>query len=351
MKIKKRNIILGSVFIVAFILIIMATGSNSRNKQKEEVVQVKNVPVDFTEKKSDFFVEQLTEQEKEIYSNIAAKLDVYQGGEILLKENISPKSLARISDAIRYNGGGKYWYFVVAYPFNDENKSILSGLDQLPEILNKESISKILIEVDLGESQGALQHFKLNWDKYDKLTNYNEFKSILEGAQPDMEYYKKVDSQIEAYENEIIKSMPKDITQEEAVQYFSEWILKNIKYDTETAKTNGTANWSFEELAELMRGSSKACMVTQKGMCSGLSLVLVDLCNRVGINAVLSLGTVGFNEQKGEHAWVEIEIGGDIFFKDPTYENMSKKVKSLWSKEQLLKSPTGYQFTEHFKWK
>lgn len=351
MQIKNRKLVFGSLFIVIVILIIAATGYNSRNKQKEEVEQVKNIAVDFTEKKSNFFVEQLTEQENEIYSDIAEKLDVYQGGEILLKENISPKSMARISDAIRFFGGGKYWYFVVAYPFNDENKSILTGLDQLPETLNKKTISKILIEVDLGDSQGELQHFKLNWDKYDKLTNYNEFKSILEGAQPDMEYYKKVDSQIEAYENEIIKSMPKNITQEEAVQYFSEWILKNVTYDTETAKTNGTADWNFVELAALMRGSSKACMVIQKGMCSGLSLILVNLCNKVGINAEVSLGTVGFNEQKGDHAWVQIEIGGDIFYKDPTYEYMSKKVKPLWSKEQLSKSPTGYQFTEHFKWK
>lgn len=106
MQIKNRKLVFGSLFIVIVILIIAVTGYNSRNKQKEEVAQVKNIAVDFTEKKSNFFVEQLTEQENEIYSDIAEKLDVYQGGEILLKENISPKSMARISDAIRFFGGG-----------------------------------------------------------------------------------------------------------------------------------------------------------------------------------------------------------------------------------------------------
>lgn len=184
----------------------------------------------------------MSEQEKEIYRDITEKLDDYHGGEILLEKNISPKSLARISDTIRYGEGGKYWYFVVAYPFNEKNRFIMTGLDQPSEKLNMESISKILIEIDLGESQGALHSFQFKEDKYDILTNYEEFKSILENTQPDTEYYKKIDSRIEVCEKEIIESMPKDITKEEAVQYFSEWILKNIKYDTEMLKINGTAD-------------------------------------------------------------------------------------------------------------
>lgn len=119
----------------------------------------------------------MSEQEKEIYRDITEKLDDYHGGEILLEKNISPKSLARISDTIRYGEGGKYWYFVVAYPFNEKNRFIMTGLDQPSEKLNMESISKILIEIDLGESQGALHSFQFKEDKYDILTNYEEFKS------------------------------------------------------------------------------------------------------------------------------------------------------------------------------
>lgn len=347
MKYKKIG---GAFVICAIICIIAGVGYSSRNKQDKETAKVKEVFVSYESKVNHFFYNQLSEQEKEVYKHITEKLDNYQGGEIKLKEPISPKSLVRISDTIRYDGERKYWYFLVAFPFNENNESILTGLSQPEESLNKDTITKLLIGIDMGDSQDKLQSFMLDWDESYKLRNYEKFKELLEETKIDTTYYKEVAGKIQDIEKEIIDSMPKDITQEEAVQYFGNWILENMQYDMNMLEVNGSSDWSFGELTKLMHSSSLACVVEKKGLCSGLAVFMADLCNEVGIEANLSLGTVGFNKEKTDHAWVQVNIAGEIFYKDPTYENSYKNTKSLQNRKQLLDNRMGYSFTEHFNW-
>lgn len=346
---KKRKVFLGIALLAAVVCVIIIMGYNSRSGQAAKVTEVKKAAVSFEPITNHDLHNQLSEQEKEIYADIVEKLDNYQGGEVRLKEQISPKSLARISDTIRYDGERKYWYFVVLYPFDEENVSVLTGVEQPKEDLERKSISKILIEVDLGENQWKLENFALKYDeeKNDKLSNYKEFKTILEEAEAE-EYYQKIDKEIAKLEQQIIDGMPKDITQEEAAEYVGKWMLENLDYDTDMLEINGSADWTFQELTDLMRASSKACVVEKKGLCSGLSAFMADVLNKVGIDAKLVFGTVGFNGQKTAHAWVQVNIEGDIFYKDPTYENMYHSTKKLWNKEQLKERR--YRFSTHFKW-
>lgn len=284
---KNKKNLLGIFFMVIVVGAIVAMGYYSRGAGKVEAAKVKEVPVSFEPITSYYFYEQLSEREKEIYADITGKLDKYEGGEIRLEEPISIKSLDRIIDTIRSDGERKYWYFVVPYCFNKDNMSILTSLEQSEEALKEKSISKILIQIDLGENQKKLDNFKLEYDKKNivKLTNYEEFRTILEETKPEEGYYFKIDKEIIEIEQQIIDGMPKDITQEEAVQYVSDWMLNNMDYDNDMLKISSSSDYTLRQLIEVMESDSKACVVKKKGLCGGLSAFMADVYNKIGIDA------------------------------------------------------------------
>lgn len=347
---KNKKVIWGILFIILVIGMIIGIKYSSENSSKMEETKVKEVAVNFEPITSHYLYNQLSKKEKNVYAQIVEKLDNYQGGEILLEEPLSPISIGRVADTIRYDGDRRYWYFAMLYCFNEENMSILPGLDQSDELLNEKNISKLLVQIDLGENQKKLKDFRLEYNDKNiaKLNNYEELRTILEETKPEEGYYEKINQEVEALEQQVIEGMPKQITQEQAVQYMSDWMLENMDYDYEMLELSYSMVGTFQEFADVRKSTSKACAVKRKGICSGLAAFMADIYNKIGIDANVVLGMAGFNEQKGAHAWVQVHIGEDTFYKDPTYENMYGSKKKLWNIKELKERR--YTFAKNFKW-
>ena len=110
MKIKPKYLIICCCIVFAILVAINIISENqSQNVAKN---QIKELALTYEYIDTNFYYEQLTSDEQEVYHKIIEQLDVYQGGEILLDKKISVNELSRIADAVRFNNHNNYFYFL-----------------------------------------------------------------------------------------------------------------------------------------------------------------------------------------------------------------------------------------------
>lgn len=96
---------------IVFILLVVINIINENKSQTVDENQIKQLPLSNEYVDINFYYEQLTSDERNVYNKIIEHLDAYQGGEILLDKKISVNELSRIADAVRFNNHNNYFYF------------------------------------------------------------------------------------------------------------------------------------------------------------------------------------------------------------------------------------------------
>ena len=168
MKIKPKYLIICCCIVFAILVAINIISENqSQNVAKN---QIKELALTYEYIDTNFYYEQLTSDEQEVYHKIIEQLDVYQGGEILLDKKISVNELSRIADAVRFNNHNNYFYFLLTLPFTSENKLVNWGTNQKKEDLEEKKIGKLLLELYVGEEDTRLNQFEISDDMI--VTNY-----------------------------------------------------------------------------------------------------------------------------------------------------------------------------------
>ena len=76
-----------------------------------------------------------------------------------------------------------------------------------------------------------MKNFKLVLNDENIITNIDELEKICKNADFSTEYYQEKSKEIDACYDEIIREMPKNMNEKEAVQYFLNWIKDNMEYD------------------------------------------------------------------------------------------------------------------------
>lgn len=80
--------------------------------------------------------------------------------------------------------------------------------------------------------------------------------------------------------------MPKNMNEKEAVQYFLNWIKDNMEYDYSVYESSIEPYYDKLYENEVYADvSNKGCILDKRGICGGISIILSELCNRVGITA------------------------------------------------------------------
>lgn len=274
-------------------------------------------------------------EEEMIYKEVKALLDQHQGGEVLLEESINAKSYFRIESALRYDYPS-YWYLAYLTPFNGDNQQVFP----VDEQKNEEAlITKMILTIDSNIFQEEMQMFtkedvtiilensKKNAENSEIYWDLRESVDIL-NTDVDRLYYEKINETIENNLQQIIDDAPQNMKQEEAVQYFSSWLVKNMQYDEMMKRYITTGNL---EGYDLRREISAGSINDGEGTCTGFSLILMALCNRVGIEAYVVLGET----EDARHGWVAIKIEDNIYYKDPTSEIEYRSVWALAREEQF----------------
>lgn len=118
-----------------------------------------------------------------------------------------------------------------------------------------------------------------------------------------------------SYFEDLVNAMPKmnDIGK---FLFIYAIVCSEIEYD----KSNGADFDNYLELASLQR-SLYGTLINGEGVCAGYSLVLYNLLSYVNINSKMLGGTAFLNNgTSGGHAWNAVEIEGNWYFVDPTWD-------------------------------
>lgn len=340
----KKSKFLIIFFISLFVLIGITNTFRENNSKKISQKTIKPIPLNYENIDVNFYYNQLNSIEKNVYDEIIDNLNLYKGGEIILDENISVNNLSRIADALRFNNNNNYFYSLFTLPLTSNNKIVNWGTNQNSEILEKKQISKILLQLYIGEDDNRLD----NIDVSDELiiVNYDEQKGLFEKIPDELiTKYQLINNETNKILESIISDMPSNLTQEEAVDYFSQWIVNNMTYTD--SFSSGT---SYGDIVneEIQLSSYISSLTNKSAICSGLSMILSELCRRVGIESYICLGTVSNGGSPYNHAWVAVNIGDKTYYKDPTREISAKKVYPLKTKEELTKGNYILRFSNHF---
>lgn len=344
MKIKQKPLIISLITLLT--LSIVFTLINENKSKYASINHIESLPLTHKYINTNFYYNQLTQIEKNVYNKIIKKLNSYEGGEIILDENISVNNLSRIADAIRFNNNNNYFYSLFTLPFTSDNQLVNWGPNQNNNELEENKISKILLELYIGENDTRLNNFDIS----DKLivTNYNDKKNIFEDIPNELiNKYNSIKSETDTMLENIISNMPKNLTQVEAIDYFSNWIIDNMSYTD--SFTYGT-NYGDIVNEEIQFSSSISSITNKSAVCSGLSMILSELCRKVGIESYVCLGTVSNGGTPFNHAWVAIIIGDTVYYKDPTKEVSAGKIFPLKTKGDLSKGSYILRFSNHFKY-
>ncbi len=137
-----------------------------------------------------------------------------------MDKKISVNELSRIADAVRFNNHNNYFYFLFTLPFTSENKLVNWGTNQKKEDLEEKKIGKLLLELYVGEEDTRLNQFEISDDMI--VTNYESEKKIFSTISNDlMNQYESIQKEANEILDDVISKMPKNLTQEEAVEYFT----------------------------------------------------------------------------------------------------------------------------------
>ena len=340
----KKKTVAGCVIVVLLAIVVIAALGNQKYHQKDlenrqaiKPVEVADVPVTYEPVDTRFYDKQLTIQEKKIYNQITERLDQCKSGEIVLEQPIDARAYARIVTMLKYDRE-TYWYLYGIFPFDKEN--MLVDIDFMVPAKER-NIYKMIFWIDSDK-------FRKEMTTYDK-KNAENVKRAAEDLSSDPEaykkakeiadtiiddnpsYYERTNKEIERNLQQIIDDMPKGLNQKEAIQYFAQWIVDHMTYESTVAKYLDTGDYAEYDPGKAFSSESVVSINTKQGTCGGFSLILVTLCNRVGIDAYVVRG-----EAFGEgHAWTAVKIGGETYYKDPTFEVGDKKVKFLATELQF----------------
>lgn len=344
MKPKNKYLIIS--FITLFIIIVTISIFIVNKEKQLPQKTIEPIPLSYESLNINFYYQQLNSIEKNVYNKIINNLKIYKGGEIILDENISVNNLSRIADALRFNNDNNYFYLLLTLPLTSDNKIINWGTNQSKETLEKEQINKILLQLYIGEDDTRLN--KVNISDDFTITNYDEVKKSFENIPNELiNKYEGIKNETNKILENIILDMPSNLTQEEAVNYFSQWLINNMNY---TDSFSYGTNYGDIVNEEIQFSTYISSITNKSAICSGLSMILSELCRRVGIESYICLGTVSNGESPYNHAWVAVHIGDTIYYKDPTREISEKKVYPLKNKEELTKGNYILRFSNHFNY-
>lgn len=315
-----KQILIGiTIVTIAFVLIawwrknqILANSTETKlgnPKRSEEVYE------------DTYYYDQLNDDEKEAYKGIKESLEDFKGGEITFSKSLTGQEYTRVVHAIEY-GAKDYYYAIIGIPMDADNKS-LTYSDQ--DILTEKNQDVAKCVLFLSCAKDVDKQGKFDDDGY--VTNLKDMEKPLGEMVPKkVETIENEEKKINSALNSIIDKMPKEYGEKEAIDYFLDWMGKNLEPYGKGISTD-TMSGLFEKI---YKKNGLSCVLDKEALPTGYAKVLSELCNRAGIPSHEVLG-----QWKDGKAYVMtcVKIDGEDIYIDASGE----KTKDLWGQKYLTK--------------
>jgi len=331
-----RNKIIG--IISTFLVVIFILGSKLYTNAITKAVAFANPPLSNERITDTSYLDQLSEHELDIYETIMDRIANFDDGVIDFGGPITEIEYTRICYCVEiYNGDNEYAMLV--YPMNDNNV-LYNTSDTDLENGKAATLQKCILV--LYPSEVMLEDIEISEDGY--VQNLDEFENdAINRVKKD----KVLDLEKEGIRilDDVVKGVPAGAGQREALEYFKDWMIKNLVYDLKSYSEfnaslteNTTENWYNLYYVP----SSLACVVKGKAMCLGFSKTLVYLCNSVGIKAKVIICSV----VRGipDHAIAAVQIEDKTAYFDLSAINFNGDIGRALNKTEVENSMDIYNY-------
>ena len=280
-------------------------------------------------------------------NDITALVEQGNGGKIDLTAPISTYRYLRIVRALSFDPEYQNWAISLIFPVGENNKLIDRNT-----INDDCNIMKLYVLVNDSKKRKELKNFKLVLNDENIITNIDELEKICKNADFSTEYYQEKSKEIDACYDEIIREMPKNMNEKEAVQYFLNWIKDNMEYDYSVYESSIEPYYDKLYENEVYADvSNKGCILDKRGICGGISIILSELCNRVGITAYPVFGTIKSDGTLIPHGWVAMRVDDSTYYIDPTYVCQTGEMDNLKMKNEMERiGDRQYQLEDSFEY-
>lgn len=260
-----------------------------------------------------FYLDQLTEREKDAYDAMKTALDEYKGGEVIFPEPLTGLEFTRAYNALEY-GADDYFYGMIGIPMTEEDQNLAYKNDDI-QLVEDPLIQKCLLF--LYCSEGVDINGSIDEDGY--VTNLEELKDPLAAINEErMAEVQNIQEERDAVLNQVVADMPAEYGAKEAIDYFLGWMDENLILQQPSEQSQGITSMS-DFFTNLNFKSHLSCVAAKNAFASGYGRVLSDLCNRAGIpsHVVMGVWSSGFMGSSQESYMLTcVEIEGEPIYVD-----------------------------------
>lgn len=308
--IKKHRTLLMIVLILVVGIGMLAFTERQRIMGNTTESRLENPPVTGEALTSSFYYDQLKEKEKSAFELLASRVKEKRGGVITFEEPLTGKEYTRVCNALEYDEGD-YFYGFVDIPMNGEDEYLLyKEYESILEVKSAQ-VEKCILFLYCAEGINE----KGKYDENGRVENLEEIeKSLSVNNQERLEKVEEIGKQTEELLAQAAAGLPGEYGQKEAVDYFLKWMEEHLTFDRESYENLSgvtTMQGLFEECYFRNHTSSVA---EGKALSAGFAKVLMNLCNRVGLESHVVFGT--WKGQEESYIMTAVKIGEETVYVD-----------------------------------
>ena len=261
---------------------------------------------------SDFYSNQLTKKEYEVYLFLKENIESLKGGVLKLPQPVNGKEYQRIVTALECEGKN-YFYGFVEIPMTEDEVYVQYEDKDLNRITENE-ISKVILFLSCAEGIEIQAAFAQDGT----ISNLNEIRDGL--AVNNESKVDEINRRLENTEqilDEVIAGIPKDSGEKSTVYYFLDWMKDSLK-PTDSMETAGEKVSHIGELLDKYYITNHTAAVLEgKATALGYAKILAELCNRAGMEAHIVAGTwQGGWVQEESYVFCAVSMNGQTVYVD-----------------------------------
>lgn len=306
-----KKVVLAGLVILAIAMLILGL---QRKRVLEQSVEdeLKDVPREETVKHAEFYTDQLTKKELDVYLFLKEQIEQFRGGILTLPKPVNGKEYERITMALEYEGYN-YFYGFTDIPMNEENVYLLNEEKDLSRITDDE-ITKVVLFLSCAsgiETAGEIADDGT-------LKNAEEIQTGL--SVNDEEKNRKIKEKQEETErvlSEVIEGIPENSGQKSTVDYFLKWLDKEMKVPDDTVTKASELEHMGDMLEQVYPQNHLAAVTEKKASVLGYAKIFSELCRRAGMDSHVVMGHWnGKWSQDEQYVLCAVTIGDQTVYVD-----------------------------------
>ena len=312
-----------AVIIIIIVVSILSVYEKQKYKANPYEKQIGNPPRENKVFDDNFYYEKLTDNEKKAYEKIKDAIVNFKGGELTFDSPLNGKEYSRVTQAL-YCGEDDLFYAIVNVPMTENNQSVSSVTKNITDIKEQTIVKCIIL---LYPAEGINEQGDIDDQGYVK--NLEDLKNPLATMNEDKKStVLKMQQASEEILNKVVSDMPKEYGKKQAIDYFLDWMDKNLILDSDTMENTDKLSNMTEVFEKNYFEGCTSCVVDGKAVATGYSKVLTRLCNKAGISAHMTIGSWKYS---GSYTLVNVDFEGKQVYIDAS----GCKKDDLWNQRYI----------------